>query len=265
MSVSTATRNIGWLLRVNRRLSPDEALRSGRTFARAFSTGGSQPLAPSQITRWETGELLPTRETVRRYEWLLGLAPESLVSVADAMMHSAAGGASLRVSHDSDQERDRARLFHLLDRVTAADSLTGADWSALTEMVAARPQLELYPPKLWRDLTYRLLDEMVDTIGVEWLQRQTAMIRLIRHPAACRYAITGCIAHADDPRSLLVVEPLSLLDNSQDPTANRYVLQQLQQPDSHRALEGALHAIIHKVSNGHFQHQESTQLVVGSA
>lgn len=236
-------------------------MHSGRTFARAFATGTSQTLAPSQITRWETGELLPTRETIRRYERLLGLVPESLVAVADAMMRYGADGASLRASQEADQNRDRVRLIHLLDRVTAADALTGADWTALTELVAARPQLELYPPRLWQDITDRLLDEMVDTVGVEWLQRQEAMSRLIRHPSARHHAITGCIAHASDPTSLSIVEPLSLLNNTQDPIANRYVLLQLEHPDGERALEGALHAVIRKVSQQHFQHEESTRLV----
>lgn len=260
MSMAGATRHIGWLLRVNRKFCSDEALHSGRTFARAFSTKAHQPLAPSQITRWEVGDLLPTRDVIRRYERLLALAPESLVAVADAAVHSAADGASLRASHDCGQ--DRARLFNLLDRVTMADDFAGADWSALTEIIAARPELELYPPSLWRDITDRLLDEMVDTVGVEWVQRQTAMRRLIRHPAARQDAVAACIAHADDPTSLLIVEPLSLLGTTQDPVANRYVLQQLQHPRGIRALEGALHAAIHKVGQLHFQHQESARLMM---
>lgn len=260
MSVTTVARHIGWLLRVNRRLGADCELHSGRTFARALSAGSNQSPAPSQITRWETGELLPTRATIRRYEQLLGLAPESLVAVANAIMHTGSDGTSLRVSHDSDQDRDRTRLFGLLDRVSTGGALTGADWSGLTELVSTRPDLELYPPQLWRDLTDRLLDEMVDAVGIEWLQRQTAMCRLLRHPSACRHAVAACVAHAADPSSLLVVEPLSLLDNTPEPAANRYVLQQVDQPDSERALEGALQAAIHKVSRQHFQPQECVQL-----
>ncbi len=261
VNTGDTSRYIGWLLRVNRKFGPDDALRSGRTFARAFSTRGSPPLAPSQITRWETGDLRPSREAIGRYEQLLGLASESLVSVAQTMMHYAANRASLRGCRETDQDRDRVHLLHLLDRVAAADALTGADWSSLTELVDARPQLELYPPKLWRDITNRILDEMVDAVGVQWLQRQEAMSRLIRHPAARRDAIAVCIAHASDPMSLSIVEPLSLLDNTSDPIANRYVLQQLEQPDGERALEGALHAVIRKVSQRHFQHQESLRLV----
>ncbi|BCJ73651.1 hypothetical protein CS0771_31950 [Catellatospora sp. IY07-71] len=261
MSTATATRHIGWLLRVNRKHGPDEALHSGRTFARAFTPRAGQPLAPSQVTRWETGELLPTRDAIRRYEQLLGLAPGSLVAVADAMMHSAADGASLRTSHDSDPDRDRARLFELLDRVTMADTLTGADWSALTEIVAARPGLELYPPKLWGDLADRLLDEMVEAVGHEWLQRQTAMSRLIRHPAAGPDAVARCIAHARDPTSLLIVEPLSLLGHTQDPAAGRYVLQQLRHPDGERALEGALQAAIQMVRHLSTRREESARLL----
>ncbi|MBB5874165.1 hypothetical protein F4553_007599 [Allocatelliglobosispora scoriae] len=261
MSLATATRRIGWLLRTSRRFGADEALRSGRTFARAFSALGSRPLAPSQITRWETGQLPLGREAIRRYEQLLHLTPESLVSVADTTMRYAADGASLRSSHETDDDLDRVRLFHMLDRVTGADALSGADWSSLTELVAARPQLELYPSKIWLAITDRLLDEMVDAVGIEWLQRQEAMSRLLRHPAARHDAVEGCIAHASDPTSLSIVEPLSLLNNTQDPVANRYVLRQLEHPDGERALEGALQAVIRKVSQQHFHHQESIRLV----
>ncbi|WP_157546848.1 hypothetical protein [Hamadaea tsunoensis] len=265
MSMATATRHVGWLLRVNRMHGPDEALHSGRTFARAFPTRTSVSLAPSQITRWETGELLPARGAVRRYEGLLGLAPESLVAVADAMMHSAADGASLRTRQDTGHDHDRDRLYHLLDRVTAADALTGADWSALAEIVAGRPELELYPPRLWHEVADRLLDEMVEAVGVEWLQRQTAMSRLIRHPAAGPHAVARCIAHADDPTSLLIVEPLSLLGDARDRVANQYVLRQLENPAGERALEGALQAAVYKAGRLHFDDQESVRLMASLA
>jgi hypothetical protein len=261
VSVASATRHIGWLLQVNRRLGPEEALRTGRTFARAFPTDAGRPLAPSQITRWESGELPPTRATIRRYEHLLSLAPGTLVAVADAAMRTAADGAALRTGRRAGQDFDRDRLFRLLDRVTAADPLTGADWCALTELIASRPQFELYPPGLWRDISDRLLDEMVDTVGGEWLQRKEAMVRLLRHPAARRYAVADCIAQAGDPTAPSVIEPISLLDSTPDPIANRFVLDQLDSPDSERALEGALHAAMRKLSQGHFRPQESARLV----
>jgi hypothetical protein len=103
MNTGTTSRYVGWLLRVNRKFGPDEALRSGRTFARAFSSKGGRPLAPSQITRWETGDPPPSREAIRRYEQLLGLARGSLVSVAETMMRYADNGASLRMSQEGDR------------------------------------------------------------------------------------------------------------------------------------------------------------------
>src|SRR5664279_2040075 len=77
---------VGWLLRSNRRFGPDAGLRNGRSFAAAFSAdAGTGRTAPSHITRWENGSLLVSRATVRRYERLLGLTPESLVTVRDAI------------------------------------------------------------------------------------------------------------------------------------------------------------------------------------
>jgi hypothetical protein len=79
--VLTGADYVGWLLRANRTLGPADDLRSGRAFAEALRPG----LAPSQITRWETGAITAGRATVRRYEELLGLEPESLVTVRDAL------------------------------------------------------------------------------------------------------------------------------------------------------------------------------------
>jgi hypothetical protein len=51
MPLALVQRYVGWLLRVNRRLGQDKALRSGRSFAAAFRRAHTPPLAPSQVTR----------------------------------------------------------------------------------------------------------------------------------------------------------------------------------------------------------------------
>src|SRR5437588_9145541 len=127
MAGARALRYVGWLLRVNRRLGHDRTLRSGREFARAFRCDNLRTLAPSQITRWETGELAPSRATIRRYEHLLGLPEESLVTINDVVAR--AEDARLRRPEPrirSDVRRDR--LFDLLDRATARYAMTGATW-----------------------------------------------------------------------------------------------------------------------------------------
>ncbi|HZM76504.1 MAG TPA: hypothetical protein VFC19_12300 [Candidatus Limnocylindrales bacterium] len=261
MSVVSAARYIGWLLHVNRRYGPDEALRSGRTFAKAFRGDQQPPLAPSQVTRWENGQLIPDRDTIRRYEQLLGLASESLITVAEAIVRSAGNGAVLRDRHRPDTDDSRERLYELLDRVTTSGPMSGADWSTLTGLTTARPHLELYPPRLWRDIADRLLRELVAAAGSQWLQRQEAMSRLLVHPSARPHAVAACVAMASDPSSAAVIEPLPLLDITGDMVANSYVLRQIEHPDNDRALQGALRAAIRKVGRGRFKTAESRQLV----
>jgi len=256
VSLVKAARHIGWLLRVNRRLGPEQALRSGRSFASAFRGDGHRPLAPSQITRWESGQVPAGRDVIRSYEQLLGLSRESLATVADIVMRSA--GSRMPVRGDADHNRDR--LFGLLDQVTASGAMSGVDWSALTELIASRPHLELYPPRLWDDISRRLLAELGDAVGSEWLLRQEAMCRLLEHQAARRHAIVSCIELVDDPSSPAVMEPLTLLEATAEPAANRYVLRQIESPNDERTLQAALDAAIHKVSLGHLQPTESTRL-----
>jgi hypothetical protein len=260
MSAVSTGRYLGWLLRVNRRFGQEDALRSGRSFARAFhGVNGARALAPSQVTRWESGQLTPGRAVIRRYEQMLGVAPESLVTAADSVMRSA--GDVLHGDHRADPDHSRERLYHFLDRVLAADAMTGADWSTLTELTIARPHLELYPPKLWQDTADRLLHELVASTGNEWLLRQEAMTRLFRHPSARSHAVAACIAMAGDASSPAVIEPLSLLDTISDPVANGYVVRQIEHPEDERALQGALRAALSKVTRGHLQPPESKQLV----
>src|SRR4051794_32309632 len=96
----SASRMVGWLLRSNRRLTDaDPALRSGKEFARLFGHPGGPPLAPSQITRWEQGETSASRAVIRRYEHMLALAPDSLVTICDAL--SRAGPARTGTWHSA--------------------------------------------------------------------------------------------------------------------------------------------------------------------
>ena len=256
MAAAGAAHYVGWLLRANRRLGEDEALRSGREFARAFRTDTTKPLAPSHVTRWENGTLVVTRTAVRRYEQLLGLDADSLMTLIDAVRRIE--GVSIPADTDAraDPDHDRQKLFDLLDCVLGGGTMTGADWGHLTGLIAARQELEFYPRHLWRDVADRLLCELVVAVGNAWLQRSEAMSRLLEHPTSRRYAVDACIAFAEDPSTTAVIEPLSLLDVTADPAANQYILRQISRPDNDRAMHGALLAAIRKVSYAHFRDDE---------
>jgi hypothetical protein len=250
---------VGWLLRVNRRFGPDADLRNGRLFASAFGTDArpGRRLAPSHITRWESGSLLVSRATVRRYEQLLGLAPESLVTVRDAIYRALPPGSRrpADTAFDSDD-----RLHELFDLVASADAMTGLDWGELTERIAGRRDLVVYPRTLWSVIACRLLSELTTSEGTEWLQRQEAACRLLEHPASRASMVGACIDLVEDATSPAVIEPLTLLDTVDDPAANAYVLRQLEEPRDDRRYRGALMAAVRKIEHGHFAAAQRARL-----
>ncbi|SNY71151.1 hypothetical protein [Paractinoplanes atraurantiacus] len=248
---------VGWLLRANRRLGAGGELRSGRVFAEAYRTDGRPRLAPSHVTRWENGDLPAGRDVVRRYEHLLGLEPESLVTVRDALYRTLPDAG--RPPPGRSPSGDRA-LHELLDLARSRHPLTGTQWGELTDLVGERPGLVLHPPGLWRGIGEKLLADLTLSEGTGWLQRQEAASRLLEHPAAGPHLIEACIDLVEDPRRPAVIEPLSLLDVSADPVANAYVLKQLEAPDSDRHHQGALLAAVRKIENGHFQGEQWEQL-----
>lgn len=249
----TGSDYVGWLLRANRTLGPDRPLRSGRTFAAAFRPG----LAPSHITRWETGGLLAGRATVRRYEQLLGLPAESLVTVRDALYRTLPAG---RRPSLSPAETSDGRLHELLEVATAPGPLTGHEWGELTELVEARPGLVLHPPRLWQTVAGKLLDELTRHEGTGWLQRQEAASRLLEHPTAGPHVVRACLDLIEDRTSPAVVEPMALLDVRSDPVGNAYVLKNLESPAGNRHHRGALLAVVRKIEDGHFEGEQWARL-----
>jgi hypothetical protein len=249
---------VGWLLRVNRRFGADAAMRNGRSFASAFSTDADRRrVAPSHVSRWESGSLLVSRATVRRYEHLLGLTPDSLVTVRDAIYRALPPGRH----PPADTALDTGdRLHELIDLATSGDAMTGVQWGALTESVAGRRDLVLHPPALWSVIAHRLLAELTAQEGTGWLQRQEAACRLLEHPAARPSMVRACIDLVEDPGQPAVIEPLTLLDAAADPAANAYVLRELETPRDDRRYRGALMAAIRKIEYGHFAGEHRVRL-----
>ncbi|XVV10770.1 hypothetical protein ACQP2X_38900 [Actinoplanes sp. CA-131856] len=250
MPVATPRERIGWLLRVNRRLARDDRWHTGKAFAAAFRPAGDRPLAESQITRWENGTTSAPRAAIRRYEDLLGLAPHSLTTLKDALDRATGTPAA------GAEEGDPGRLHTLLEVATGAGPVTGPEWDELTELVRARPGLILHPPRLWQQLSQRLLTELAVAEDSAWLQRQESMSRLLGHPDAGAHAVDACIRLAEDTGNPVVVEPLSLLDTTAHPDANSHILRTIATARDDRALYGALLATVRKIRVRHFNPDE---------
>ncbi|WP_405093260.1 hypothetical protein OG767_10740 [Micromonospora sp. NBC_01392] len=246
------------MLRANRLLGADQRLRSGREFARAFAADSGRDLAPSQITRWERGDLPVNRTVLRCYERLLGLPELTLTTVSDAV-HRFYGdlddtGARRYEGDVRVTETAVSRRWHdLLAQARVPYAMTGAAWDELTAEIGRRPGLVLHPPTLWDEMCHHLLGELVVAEGREWLLRQEAMSRLLGHPDGGPAAVRTCTAMVDDRAVPVFITPLSLLDATADRRANRYVLDQLDNPHNELAHQGALLAAIRKLRAGHFR------------
>jgi hypothetical protein len=256
---------IAWLLRVCRIHGPDERLANASVFAATFR-GGSWPdrVAASQISRWETAASRAGVRVLRRYEELLGLPAGRLVATADFAYREASaaiGPPPLDRGLDGADPRVQDDTALLLDRALSADLMSGAAWDELTGHLSAVPAPFLHPITAWTELSERLVAELLVSDNLGWLQRSEAVERLIAHPRASRAVIAACAALAADPTNQVAIEPLSTLDSTADPEANRQVLAQTAHPTNDRTLRGALLACVEKVPRHHFGPAELAALV----
>ena len=130
--------------------------------------------------------------------------------------------------------------------------MSGWNWDELTGLLSTVPMLLVVPSRMWTDIASRLLEEMVVSDGLAWMQRFEALNRLLGHPVGQQAAIAACVSHVADPANQEFVEPVSVLDESAHVDAGRHVLRQLTHPINERTRYGALLACIRKVRYGHF-------------
>jgi hypothetical protein len=252
---------MGWLLRVNRQLGTDETLVTAARFAAELRSSGSGPASPARISQWETGAARVGHATVRRYERLLGLPVNRLAAMAELLPGGASSGVALERTEDPADPAVLERAGRLLDRALSGTAMDGPAWDDLTACLAGRPDVLLYPRDAWELLTHRLLSEMVVADGLPWVQRNTALGRLLRHRSGARPTIAACASFAADPAHQVFVEPLAGLHVTTHPDASRLVLAQIARPSSGRALCGALLAAVRKVERRHLPPPELAVLL----
>lgn len=248
---------IAWLLRVSRRYGRNKQLANMTHFAAAFQGGcWPRPVSVSQVSRWETAAVRAGYLVLRRYEELLGLAPNQLVAVADWVYRTASGSAGppvLSRGLDPADPHVYDRSGQLLELALSGDLMTGADWAELTAHLGVSPMTFLYPATAWRDLAERLISELLIADGLAWLTRSEALRRLMGHPRGLQAVVGACGALIGDSANQVVIEPLTILDLTAHHDANRHVLAQLANPAGERALRGALLASVEKIPRRHFR------------
>jgi hypothetical protein len=248
---------IAWLLRANRLFGPDDGLTSLTAFAAALGGGCWQgPASPSQVSRWETAAVPAGFGVLRRYEQLLGLSAGQLTAVADWAYRKAArrpGPPALSRGLDPADPQVHDRAGQLLEQALSAELMAGRDWDELTACLLEFPAAFVYPGTAWAELGERLLAELLITDGLAWLLRVEALARLLGHPRARTPAIAACASLAADTACQVVIEPLAILEQTADQDASAYVVAQLANPSSDRALRGALLAAVEKTYRRHFR------------
>ncbi|MEW2330619.1 hypothetical protein AB0880_22730 [Micromonospora chersina] len=235
-------------------------------FADAFQ-GGCWPERTSvyRISRWETAAVRVPYLAVRRYEELLQLPPNRLVTLLDAIYRYSAttddGAPQLDRGLRDGNPHQMARLEELVEAVRSEDVVTGSDWDELTAYLAFAPRQVITPRSAWSDIAERLLAEMIVADGVAWMQRYEALNRLLAHPVGQQQAVAACASLAADRANQVFVEIVSALDASPHPDASRHVLDQLVHPTNDRAQYGALLACVRKLRYGHFSEPQTRRLI----
>ncbi|MFJ3666922.1 XRE family transcriptional regulator [Streptomyces sp. NPDC090106] len=255
---------VAWLLRVNRVLGARGSDVSLPAFADAFAGGSyGRPVSVSALSRWETGQVPVPAAAVSRYEELLGLPRDLLLTTARTTLRYLATSALTRpplsrAGKGAEAAADRAQ--ELMEQALSRDLMRGEDWTGLTETLCEIDRFALLPASVWTQLTERLVAEMVIADDVPWMARFEALNRLLNHPRGARHAIAVCASLARDGSNYAATEVICALDNTAHPDATSRVLAELGRPSGQRALEGAVMASIRKVGYRHFTPPQLRQL-----
>ncbi|MEU4392407.1 hypothetical protein [Kribbella sp. NPDC023855] len=238
---------LAWILRVNRQLGSQPAFAVRTRFAEAWpSSTDPRSVNPSTIYRWEAGQSAIPHSTVRRYEHLLGLPAGHLVAVFDHALRTnkpvIEAPPALSREHRLDHRALDRRLDAHLDRACTSGLMSGSDWDELTDLLATRPTAYL-PGRTWRELSHRLLAEMLLACGRSWLQRYEAVNRLLAHPAAQADLIDACAVAAADRDNQVMISTLAALGTSSHRDSISILLRQLVNPTDERALYGTVLAL----------------------
>lgn len=248
----SARARVGWLLRVNRTLDTHSRNRSLNDFAHDFAP--DQRIAPSTLSRWETGKVAIPHWVPARYEATLALPSMLLSAAADTSYRYHTQPAALIPNWAQHRRRPTPRpvLDQLVDRAVGDDMMTAGAWDRLSELIAGRPQLVLSPATTWSRLTERLLTELSIADGVQWMVRAESYHRLIAHPHGQEPAIFTATAAADDSSAQSMIGHLSVFTASSHPAAGTSVIRHVIDPATIRTFYGALLTSVKKLRYGHF-------------
>ncbi|MGZ4745250.1 MAG: hypothetical protein ACXVYS_18745, partial [Oryzihumus sp.] len=245
---------VGWLLRGWRLATMPGS--NARRFAELLNARGISADA-SRVSRWETGVFPAPIEVVEGYEDLLGLPAGGILGATTFQRRLASGDRRQRINYGPDRIQPD-RLEQVLDTVYAG-SPTGRDWFELGMTASTLQEQLVLPRTVWDTITARLVNEVGRAVGNAYIARIECAILFTAHPGAARALVRAIGEHVTSPDSLLVTDPMSLLQEIDGPQANDLVLRLLEQPTP-LVRNAAAWACAGKVVRGHFGDAELERL-----
>ena len=242
---------VGWLLLMSRLHHRNAELAPGGPFMAALSELGLQA-DRSAVSRWESGKMQPRFSVITAYERVLELRQGQLSTVVNALRraYSPEGQRAWAPVLDPQSEAFHLRLDHLLD-ILLSDKATGPDWTEFGYFVSAPDMLYLHG-SVWRELTFRLVDQMARSVGLAYLQRFETIRILLEHSIAQSWLLRAAGDYLSDPSVQIVNDPVGVLEISPAPEAAAVLLEKFVQTESESVFEATVAGIAYKVGMGQF-------------
>ena len=130
-----------------------------------------------------------------------------------------------------------------------SDKATGPDWTEFGYFVCAPDMLYLHG-SVWRELTYRLVDQMARSVGLAYLQRFETIRILLEHRIAQSWLLRAAGDYLSDPAVQIVNDPVGVLEISPTAEAAAVLLEKFVQTESESVFEATVAGIAYKVRHG---------------
>lgn len=236
-----------WVLGVARRYAANPKLRVAAAFA--AGNGLAPPVHRAQVGRWESSELGPSYELVRRYETVCGLRPGQLTAAIDLIYRDASPvDPAVRLQRPL-SDGSIAEAQDLLDSALADRPLSGAQWDHLSGLLEGLPAT-LMLSRDWSRLVTRGVRELDVAVGLGYLHRSEAMARIAGHPRARRSVVAAVSALLESPDAQVYGEAAALLMYCPDPGVAAVVTNSICQPVNGNALRAGLYIATNLIRQG---------------
>lgn len=242
---------VGWLLLMSRLHHRDSEFALGGPFMAALSEVGLQA-DRSAVSRWESGKMQPRFSVLTAYERVLELRTGQLSSVVNELRRAYApeGQRAWAPVLDPQSEAFHLRLDYLLD-ILMSDKATGPDWTEFGYYVSAPDMLYLHG-SVWRDLTYRLVDQMARSVGLAYLQRFETIRILLEHRVAHTWLLRAAGDYLSDPAVQIVNDPVGVLEISPSAEAAALLLEKFISTESEAVFQATVASVAYKVGMGQY-------------